>query len=327
MALASKESAICYPVVALIALLARGHSARPATWSRRITLTAVLLVPVAVYLPLRYAALGGHLTRIAPPSHYGNPLTVATPLQCFVGVFTIIGNYARLLVLPNRLSADYGLAVIDPAAGVNAMTILGALVSLATLVALLGIFRPGRPVRIVATLAAIFVASYVLISNAFLTIGVTLAERLMYWPSVPFLMVASVGIMAAWRKISRANEAKPATARLIGVAGVAVLAALGLRSSIRATDWQSNLTLFETDVRTHPQSIHINLNLAEALVNKPRALGRRLAACRRVHRTRPRDFAANARRVATRRHCGVPAEGQRPRRALPRAGHESRAGR
>ena len=276
LALTAKESAVCYWPVAVLALVA-GREAPPwRQWRWWLWRGGLLAIPTLVYLPLRYVALDGHLTRVSAPAHHMNPLSMAGPLDHIVGVFTIVGHYARLFVLPQTLSADYGLAVIDPGAGANALTLVGVLAAVAALVALVGFTRRTGQWRRAALLTAITLASYALISNAVLIIGVSMAERLMYWPSVPILVLAAVGVRAAWDRLRRLPKVEPRTLRLISVLALALPLALGVRSLVRSTDWRSNLTLFSVDVESYPASVQINLALASAISRLPKISGEQM---------------------------------------------------
>ncbi|MBN2446049.1 MAG: tetratricopeptide repeat protein, partial [Phycisphaerae bacterium] len=275
-ALTAKETAICAPAVAIIVLYADARFATQRTWRWWGRTALLLALPVVVYLPLRYMALEGHLTRVAPPSRVMNPLVgyslLAPKAEHIFGVLTIVGQYARLLVVPAKLCADYGYKVIAPSRSPSMMTIVGAGVMLATLVALAGFVQQRRGWRMVAALAAMFVASYVLISNTALIIGVTMAERLMYWPSVPVVMLVALGCVELWKRMGAMERASASTLRVIRLAGIVLLAALGLRSLARSVDWSSNEMLFRADLATYPQSVQLQVAMSDELIMKGRAM-------------------------------------------------------
>jgi len=266
-ALFSKETAVCYLPVAALAVharLAREHVRRPAGWW--LSRGAILVLPLFVYLPLRYVALEHHLLRDQAPSVLFNPLVIAGPLERIVAAFTIVGQYVRLFLVPMKLSCDYGLAIIDPDSGANAWTLVGLAAAAGAAVALLGYRRVREWWRQLAVAAALTAASYALISNTVLRIGVTLAERLMYWPSVPILLVIGVGVVALWRAHARPGGAVHNLAPLLRIAGVLLLVALGLRTVVRNADWHDDYRLFTTDVQTYPRGIHLNLSVARELI-------------------------------------------------------------
>lgn len=264
-AVLAKETAVCYLPVALLALHAVYERPRPALrwW---LACAGVLALPLAVYLPLRYVALERHLIRATDLGPVFNPLFVADLGGRLVAPLTILGHYTRLYLAPGRLSSDYGLGVISPHAHFELETALGLAAGAALLTALWGYTRPAGIWRRLAVLSALSLASYALISNTVLLIGVSLAERLMYWPSVPILMLIAATTVELWRRVCGPGGPLERRAGLLKACGVALLAALALRSVMRNTVWESDRTLFATDVRTFPRSVHLNSAAAANLI-------------------------------------------------------------
>ncbi len=275
-ALLSKETAICYPAVAAIVLLHRysierdrpiacATPARPpdARSLRHVAApVAALLVPLLVYFPLRIAALGGRLLRDREPSVLTNPLIGTGVGGRVTGALEVLGRYAALMLAPLRLSSDYGLGVLTaPATAPHAW--LGAATAIGLIAALCGSRRsPDSTWRQAATAAAMLVASYALISNTLLLIGVGMAERLFYWPSVPACLLIALIAAAAYRRIAP----DPLARRLATAAGAIALLALAGRAWTRSSAWADNQTLFAADVATYPDSVVLNLNHARTLL-------------------------------------------------------------
>lgn len=258
LALLAKETAICYPVLAL-AVLHANFGRRPAYWW--LTRMATILAPLALYFPLRYAALEQHLVRSKELGRLLNPLFLSTPVEHFWGAWTVLGRYVRLILVPDRLNSDYGMGVFDPAALPDAYTLLGVLAAIGLLSAMGGYWSRAESLRGVAVCAALWWASYALISNTVLLIGVSVAERLMYWPSAPLLMLIGVLAATGWRRLQSSGAAL-ARGGLGPAAGGLLLAALGIRSAVRSLDWADNGTLYAADQRTHPRSVQLCNNLA-----------------------------------------------------------------
>lgn len=268
-ALLAKETAVSYIAIALTAMLwlaaRRGAAWR---WPALLMHTLVLLIPLAIYFPLRYAALEGRLLRDLPPSEMVNPMVLANAGERGMHAFTILGHYVRLLVAPAVLSANYGLAVIDPRRGAEAMTMVGLLAAAAAAVGLIGLFSRRAGWRAAAMLLALSVFSYALISNTLLLIGVSVAERLMYWPSVPVLIFFAFGGVRLWEYADRPGSPLAGVRRVLPIAGLALLAVLGLRTAVRNQDWQDNLTLFAVDAYNWPQSAELNYALGSSLLGE-----------------------------------------------------------
>jgi protein O-mannosyl-transferase len=264
-ALLAKETAVCYPAVALLIIHAaygfKKLSIRGWLWR-----AALLAIPLAIYLPLRYYAMGGHLIRTKIVSILFMPLLDADWFGRIHGPLTILGHYARLILVPDKFACDYGPAVFDPRKGPEFLTLVGLVLALGILIALRGYFRPGVTGRRLAILAAVFLASYLLISNTVLLIGTSSADRLMYWPSAPLLAAIAVGVSAARRWYASLAAKVPERATWIRLGGILLVAALGLRSAVRSADWKDNATLFVTDRNAYPQNAYLNCGSAGLLI-------------------------------------------------------------
>jgi Flp pilus assembly protein TadD len=286
-ALLSKETAVCYPALAAAVWLHRARSAQrdsPATGSGNgrartasLVLNVVILAaPLLLYFPARYVALEQHLLRQRASASLFNPLVDADVWGRVHGPLTVLGHYARLLFIPSTLSCDYGLAVINPPAGPELLTGVGLVALIVLLVLTAGwlryVFRPASApatdgaAGAIGLMASLFVVSYVLISNTVLLIGVSLAERLMYWPSVPALAALAIASVRLWRRHAGPGGALEGLTRALPLLGVVLLVGLGARSCGRNLDWQSDRTLFEADVATYPQDAHLNVALARLKV-------------------------------------------------------------
>jgi tetratricopeptide (TPR) repeat protein len=133
------------------------------------------------------------------------------------------------------------------------------------------VFTALRPSGAIGMLALLFLASYALISNTVLVIGVSLAERLFYWPSVIVALAMGVGLRLVWMRLA-AGGSQARAARLGRlVAGLAVIA-LGLRSAARAADWASDETLFVNDQRSWPQGVHLANSAAQVIIARAEGL-------------------------------------------------------
>jgi tetratricopeptide (TPR) repeat protein len=266
-ALFSKETAICYWPVALVLLHAtrrRWPAGRPRAWW--LAVAAVLAIPLLVYLPARYFALDGHLLREFSPGGLENPLALGTLPQRWLHAFTVAGHYVRLMLVPSHLSCNYGYAVLDPKRGPEILTFLGMLAAGAVIWGLRGYSKQSTARRQIAVLCAIFLASYVLISNTIILIGVAVAERLMYWPSVPIAMALAAGVVYVRRRCADWRSLSPELRRLLPYFGIALLAALAARTLVRNADWSSNLELFQRDVATYPQSAMLQMAAAKEML-------------------------------------------------------------
>lgn len=276
--LMSKETAVCYaPIAGMIAVIRPGGDRERGRRARRVMNWAVVLaLPLLAHVPLRFAATGG-LLAFAGPNEVANPLFAATGVERVVGVFTILGHYARLLAFPARLSGDYGLAVIDPRRGPDAMTVLGAataVVLVATPVAWWmrrrralpdGAAGSGAPTVLSASAGCVvaFACAYFPISNAGVLIGTAAAERLCYLASAPVALAAGVIVAETGRRMRARYKTHKAVAwQRASFAVVVVL--LGVRSVARGREWRSEEALYGVDWAAQPRSVKTAVGLSRA---------------------------------------------------------------
>lgn len=256
LALLAKESAICYaPFLVALWVQRCERFAGSGFWRGVLVRVPILLLPIIGYFSLRYFALEGQLIRPELTSVLLNPLKDTTLLQHLNGVLIILGNYARLMLTPVKLSSDYSYAIVDPRGGMNVMTLVGATVAVGSfmlagrwLIAALR-WRSGATPSVYGLLAVLFLSSYALISNVFVLIGVSLAERLFYWPSVPVCIALGIFVMRAMRSAATGRGALAwqlaLTVGLIFFAG---------RAALRSLDWRSPYELYRSDHETYPRN-------------------------------------------------------------------------
>ncbi len=238
LAVFAKESAIVAPALLVALDVAQGRWSRPEVraYARRLAPTAAVLTIVAGgYLVARYAVIGSITGSDVAPS-----IPFLAHEHFWMGL-RAWPEYARLLVFPQDLSADYSPGVILPVHGWTAGTVMGAgLLACLVLLALETPFRPraGLP-------AAWFVLSILVVSNLFFPIGVTLAERTLYLPSVAL----ALAVAFAW-PVLRQRIRLP----LLAGAAVVVLAACAARTWERNPDWKNLDAVFDAMLRDHPES-------------------------------------------------------------------------
>ena len=150
----------------------------------------------------------------------------------------------KLLVFPSVLLADYGPRILMPIAEWNTLAVLGATM----IIALVGggaaaLFAGQRT----AALALLWYPVAILpVSNFLLPIGVVFAERVLYLPSVAFsFAVAGLFTLLHQRVTARS---------LVTALAVVIVLALGIRSLVRAPEWDSTDRIMMALVRDRPDS-------------------------------------------------------------------------
>ncbi|HET9985990.1 MAG TPA: tetratricopeptide repeat protein [Longimicrobiales bacterium] len=241
LAVGTKESTIVFPALLPVLDLAQGRLAlrrgELARYARALAPTALVLGVIGGgYILLRVAVLGTLTASDANPS-----LRFLQEHHVLMGL-RVWPEYLRLLLFPSDLSADYSPAVILPVTAMDAETWLGlALLVITVGCALLVRRHPG-----IGLPAAWFLVTILIVSNLFFPIGVVLAERTLYLPSIAL----ALGVAYVWDALPDA-ALRPALAW--GALGL-VVALGGLRTMVRNPDWKSTQQVWYSVVRDHPES-------------------------------------------------------------------------
>ncbi len=150
----------------------------------------------------------------------------------------------KLLVFPNELLADYGPRILLPIAQWNTLAVLGATIIIALVGG--GIAALVMQQRVTALALLWYPVAILPVSNLIMPIGVLLAERTLYLPSVAL----SFGVAALVPVLQTRVQWRGLAAAL----GVIVVAALALRSMVRVPEWQSTDRILVALVRDRPDA-------------------------------------------------------------------------
>lgn len=204
---------------------------------------------------LRTAVMGS----VAPlPLRLDNVLATAPlAVRCYTAV-AVIAAYARLLVWPLHLSADYSYPQVELAttpADPRVLAGAAVIVAAATL-AVWGWYRQ----RTVCFAIAFAALTFSIVSNLVVLIGTVMGERLLYLPSAGFCLLLAVGIATIGR----------------GTRGTAVLTAIvvalyAARTVERNTVWRDAPTFFQAMVADAPRSARSHRELGLALSEQNRS--------------------------------------------------------
>lgn len=252
-ALSTKESTVIMPALLIIVDFAHGRvqvSRRSlAEYAHAMLLPLVLLAAtLAAYLILRFEVMGGSVIGVdaAPAMPYlRGEHRVLNALRAFPELL-------RLLFFPLDLAADYLPGILLPVESVRPMVVLGA--ALLAALALLAFMTPWRPAA--GFPAAWFLISIVTVSNLFFPVGVLVAERTLYLPSIAICALMAYGWQAA------AQRGAPWLQAALPVALIGVLLVFSVRTWIRNPDWKDTLTVLNAFVRDHPHSYRAQWALA-----------------------------------------------------------------
>jgi tetratricopeptide (TPR) repeat protein len=224
-------------------------------------LLALHLGIAVLYLGVRVAVLGKLLTQ--PPKRPG--LLFLEPLGTrFLTVLEIFAVNLKLLFWPVTLSADYSYRQVPVVNEITAPVLVG----LAAAVLLLGAFvwavrRGNLPA---AFALGFFAVSYAVVSNL-IPIGVLVAERLLYLPSVGFCV--AIAWFGAWAATRLAAVPRAASLRHVPAAALAVVLVLySARTVARNLDWRDAETIYRATLKASPECQAAHFNYAAIVMER-----------------------------------------------------------
>lgn len=153
-------------------------------------------------------------------------------------------EYMRLLFVPLDLSVNYAPGVILPVDSLTPMVLLGIMLLLVTIG--LMIATPWAPRAGLA--AGWFFITILPVSNLLFPIGVLVAERTLYLPSLAACFVAGY----AWEALLQSTDRAKRRAGYIAAAVVVLV--FGVRTYVRNPDWKTLHSVWRSLSRDHPES-------------------------------------------------------------------------
>lgn len=233
LALLSKESAVGLLLLVLAGDYAKG---RFKPWIRYAGLTGVTLV----YVGALWKIQGGHFGA-ANVSVLDNPLILLPAHLRILNALRIAWKYVGLLFFPAKLSCDYSYNQISLYSDARHL-----LLPMLAAVAVTASWFWAIAKRSVAYLIAgcIYFVGFAATSNVLTPTGTIMGERLVYFPSAGFCLLAAL----AWSWLASRKKS-------VAYAILAAMAiALAVRTVIRNRDWHDNATLYAAAAEAVPKS-------------------------------------------------------------------------
>jgi protein O-mannosyl-transferase len=233
LALLSKESAIGLLPLALAGDYAKGQLK---SWTRYAGIAAVSVL----YLGLLWKMQGGHFGA-AGVSVLDNPLVLLPASLRVLNAVRIAWKYAALLLFPATLSCDYSYNQIPLYADARHL-LLPVAAAVALLLLWVWAVLKRKPGYLVA--GTIYLAGFAATSNILTRTGTIFGERLAYFPSAGFCLLAA--LLWAWL-------AERHRVRALAVLAL-VVSALAVRAAVRNRDWRDNAALYTAAGNAVPNS-------------------------------------------------------------------------
>lgn len=250
LSLLSKETGITLPAVLMLLHWAEKGDVREAAKAilRRWPVFAAMATALGLYLALRVVNIGTFLGVEASPWFWGLPdrARILTAIRVWP-------EYLRLMLVPLDLVPDYGPAVITPQLDPFApLVVLGALLGVLTV---LVAWRARRTAPLLTATIAWFAVTVLPVAGVLFPVGVILAERTLYLPSVAVAL--AVAAVARWVG-AREGLTRPALAALMGV-----LVLGGVRTWTGNLVWRDSLAVMNHLLDHHPENFRVQWGVAD----------------------------------------------------------------
>ena len=216
-----------------------------------------------------------------------NPYLFASATEKLATEIATSLNYIKLLIFPYPLSADYSYNTIPYVDFSNLKVWLSLAVHTGLVVLMIVLFRkivamkadaiknvknkaaailPSSDAQNVAAIFLFALTFYflhlLLICNIVFDIGATMGERLIYHSSVGFVIVVAFLLVKGAERLQNVQVAKAA----LGVFMTVVIVLCGMQTIARNAAWKNDATLFTTDLKTVPNSVLVNANVAASYI-------------------------------------------------------------
>ena len=190
-----------------------------------------------------------------------NPLVGAAPFQRLVTAMGVIGCDLKLLIFPRVLSADYSFNQIPLYETGHTDSDTFAWMSIASVALLLAVaVYLRRRNRVLSWGILFFFIMLLPTSNLIVPIGSIMAERFLYLPSIGFCAGIAVLLLALNEKYTNSVPI------LRWALPVVIIAALGVRTVLRNSDWQDDLALWKSTVDASPASYKAHMSYGNSIL-------------------------------------------------------------
>lgn len=187
-----------------------------------------------------------------------NTLMAATTAgEKYATIIFITWKYLWLLIFPHPLSWDYSFKQIPISSFSEIRTILPLLLFIAfAVVAAITLQKK----NIFSWCIIFFFATLALVSNIFIPIAATMAERFLFFPSFAFCVALITMLVYLFKTDTRLFNPQK-NIPFLSVCSLLILL-YSAKSYARTGDWKNNLTLFESGVISAPNSSRTHSSLA-----------------------------------------------------------------
>lgn len=222
--------------------------------------TAVMLIPVALFLLVRRNALGGQQYQEIYSILDNFMVGAKSQSERLASAFMMCWEYLKVLVYPATLVSDRGYPQLKPVGFGEWRAIAGFLIYLA-----MGLWALWKlPKKHVLSFAIFFyLICYSIFSNVFFLIGTSYGERLLYLPSFGFALATAWAIVSLLKINDMSDILNPDKkgTQLWTIAGI-LLSLYSIRTILRNPTWENSASLYASDLPNSPDCTKLNYHNA-----------------------------------------------------------------
>ena len=210
-----------------------------------------------------------------------NPYLFASASEKLATEISTCLRYIKLLFWPTPLSADYSYNTIPYVDFTDFMVWISFIIHVGLVLSMFAFFKriinPDKSssflgikldaikvqtARVLCFGLAFYFLHFILICNIVFDIGATMGERLIYHSSVGFAICIALLLVKGMKKIKPVAVSKWA----LGVFMLIIIVLSGFKTITRNRDWVNDSTLFGADIKTVPNSVLVNANVAASYI-------------------------------------------------------------
>ncbi len=268
LSLFSKENSICLFVILPLCLYFFGKENKKRFYS---ILYCVGICTIA-FLLIRSLVLGTIYQEMNIPVNDNSLIGATSLLDRYATTFYILGLYLFKFIIPLTFASDYSFNQIPVIGFSNPLAILSLLIYSGLL---LYAIRNLKKKDLVIFGILFFLISIALVSNLFILLGSTMADRFMYMPSLGLCIVLVVLLFRILKintstiEISGLKETFASLfPKNILIIMAPVLIIFCIKTYDRNKDWKDNYQLFSKDIHTVPQNVKMKYFYSRAIIEQ-----------------------------------------------------------
>lgn len=244
----SKENGITF--LAVVPLVLYFMDSKPQKWDYFWTLIP-LFIGSAIFLYVRYRALGSMMATEEVPQILNNPFLHATFGERIATVLYTWAIYLKLMIFPHPLTHDYYPHQIEITNFSNPVVLL-VLLGIVGLIYL--IIKGFRKKTLIALAISYFIITFSITSNLLFSVGTFMNDRFLFIPLLGFTLIISFFFILILKKMG--GRKVPAALPYITLLPLFIL--YGAKTFARNFVWKNDIKLFTTDVLVSDNSIKCN---------------------------------------------------------------------